>query len=79
MSWKERGGIPKGVEHKDIYEDVGRVSQHEVMKLSPESKQGEARSSKEKEGNCQSPGRTELGEKGATDGTHGLGGMVQGK
>lgn len=33
MSWKERDGILKGVEHKDIYEDVGRVSQHGVMKL----------------------------------------------
>lgn len=44
---------------------------------------GLVRSSKEKEDNYQSPGRTELWEKGAIDGSHGLGGaqprMTQGK
>lgn len=45
VSWKERDGVLKGVQHKDTYEDVGRVSQYGILKLlgsSPEQ-QGKGR------------------------------------
>lgn len=45
VSWKERDGILEGVEHKDIYEDVGRLSQQGVVRLlgSSTKQQGEGR------------------------------------
>lgn len=69
VSWKERDGVLKGIQHKDTYEDVGSQPTWDN-----EASMGLVRSSKEKEDNYQSPGRTELWEKGAIDGSHGLGG-----